>query len=64
MAGTMFDKGSWVWLTDGEECYLPAKVKEIFERGGTGIVMLPDGQVRVLGAVNGPLTTRRTHPTG
>lgn len=40
-----FDAGSWVWITDEQECYLPARVIVPFKPGEEGRVQTEDGEV-------------------
>lgn len=46
MAG--FEPGSWVWLPDTEDCFVPAKVKQFFKAGEAGKVLTEDGEVSTL----------------
>jgi len=40
-----FETGSWVWITDPKDCYVPAKVTEPFRPGEKGKVLTEDGEV-------------------
>lgn len=45
-----FDPDSWVWITDPDECSLPAKVVEGFRTGEAGKVQTEDGEILELEA--------------
>jgi myosin heavy subunit len=40
-----FDPDSWVWITDPDECSLPAKVIDGFRPGESGRVQTEDGEI-------------------
>jgi myosin heavy subunit len=43
-----FQPGQWVWITDEEERYLPAKVLTGFKKGEPTTVLTEDGEKRKL----------------
>lgn len=45
-----FEPGSWVWIQDEEERFLPAKVLKSFAKGEPTTVMTEDGENRALNA--------------
>eukprot|EP01040_Poterioochromonas_malhamensis_P017567 gene17567-20230_t len=45
-----FEPGSWVWIQDEEERFLPAKVLKAFAKGEPATVMTEDGENRALTA--------------
>lgn len=40
-----FEAGSWAWVPDAKEMYLPAKVQKTFKGGEEGKVKMEDGKV-------------------
>jgi myosin heavy subunit len=45
MSAVTYELGSWVWIADEEQCYLPAKVsKSSFKAGLPGTVKTEDGE--------------------
>jgi len=43
-----FQPGTWVWIQDKDEMYLPAKVLKPFARGEAAVVLTEDGEQRKL----------------
>jgi Myosin N-terminal SH3-like domain len=40
-----FEAGSWAWIPDPKEMYLPGKVQKTFKAGEDGKVKMEDGKV-------------------
>jgi myosin heavy subunit len=45
-----FEKDTWLWTPDPDECFLPAKVGAPFQQGSAGKVTLENGQTKELTA--------------
>ncbi len=53
-----FEPGSWVWIEDEEERYLPAKVLKGYSAGEPTIVETEDGEERKLNEAESKITTQ------
>jgi len=51
---TTFEPGSWVWVPDEEEMFLPAKVGKPFKAGEEGPIVYEDGDTRTLSTAETP----------
>jgi hypothetical protein len=41
----VYERDSYVWISDPEECAVPGRVKENFRAGEPGKVLTEDGEV-------------------
>ena len=57
MSGAHYDVGSWVWIEDEKERFLPAQVKASFAPGEAATVMTDDGEKVTLTAAQSAKTT-------
>lgn len=48
MSGIVFQSGTWVWINDNVDKFIPAKVLSSFSAGTPTTVLTEDGEVSYL----------------